>query len=184
MNGSASETDTGPVPSRSTLRSPEKPMLRSKRRMRRSFVARTPTEADVFAALRARIATAFDAIRRAREAIVMQEYAAKLAGLSLCLPASQIGAAIRALAAEREAAIQAVRREVRDMEAAEAERVRVVLFPQLRPQRPAAPPRPGNRTTGLPGDILRRPVTAPVSMPIRPVRRLRRRFIPPPPQRG
>jgi hypothetical protein len=72
--------------------------------------------ADEIAMLRARIASAFDALRRAAERQLIQHYGVKLAGLSLYLRREEIPAATAALMTERQAALQTLYADMRDKE--------------------------------------------------------------------
>jgi hypothetical protein len=65
--------------------------------------------ADETAVARARIGTALYQLRRAGEAQIVQEYAVKLAGLSLCLRSAEIPAAAARLKIERETALERLR---------------------------------------------------------------------------
>jgi hypothetical protein len=66
--------------------------------------------------MRARIASAFDLMRRAAEGELIQSYAAKLAGLFLCLRPDEAAAAANRLRSERDAAIDVSRATWRERE--------------------------------------------------------------------
>jgi hypothetical protein len=78
-------------------------------RLKRKRLPRVRSLGDDIAVARARVARAFDLMRRAAEAQLVQEYAAKLAGLSLCLRPGEVAAAAQRLRAERDAAVSAMR---------------------------------------------------------------------------
>lgn len=66
---------------------------------------------DEFAVEVARIAVAYDLMHRWREAQLLQHYAVKLAGLAIGLLPGEVAAAVAALRAERDAAIEALHME-------------------------------------------------------------------------
>lgn len=81
---------------------------RCRRRKRLSLRGRPSLEDDI-AIFRARIASAFDLLRRAAQAQLIQHYAVKIAGLSLCLRGHELAAAAEQLRSERDAALAAMR---------------------------------------------------------------------------
>src|SRR4029077_1675482 len=86
------------------------------RRLKRQRIARLQLPADEIAVMRARIASAFDLMRRAAEGDLVQFYAAKLAGLSLCLRPDEVPAAADRLRSERDAALEMLRATWRERE--------------------------------------------------------------------
>jgi fatty acid-binding protein DegV len=75
------------------------------------------------AVARARIASAFDLLREAAEAQLLQHYAAKLAAVSACMRPAEVAAARAQLRAERDAAVIALRLRCRLSERENAVRV-------------------------------------------------------------
>jgi hypothetical protein len=90
-------------------------MKRRRLRIRRRSVA------DQISVNRAHLASAFDLLRRALEGQLLQHYAAKLAGLRLCLKPNEFRAAADRLQTERDAAVERLRNALREEERAQAE---------------------------------------------------------------